>query len=191
MQKYDAPKEKVRLFFGSFIESEKVEYDKYQKSFIDYYGRFIKPVKAKNIHLTWKFLGDTDLDMVENIIEKADSLNISEFKALIKFQKFEIWPSLKRPRQIVLHGSHVDEFASSFCNNLNSALKDLSIKEDKKHFNPHITFARFKHIEDFDKTIRLPYDGFFDEVICEIKNFQLIKSILTPAGSLYEVLKTF
>ncbi len=184
-------KETFRLFFGSFTDAGKFDYNRYQGAFIDYFGKFIKPVKAENIHLTWKFIGDADEELTGKIIEAVSSIDLKDFRVVIKFTEFQIWQNKRNPRQIVLKGIDIDGKGEIFYKNLNSALKKIGINEEKRDFNPHITFARFKNIENFSKEIILPEAGLFNETICEIKSFQLVKSSLTPNGSEYEVLREF
>ncbi len=191
MREYKHQKETFRLFFGSFIDTEKLDYNRHQGAFIDYFGKFIKPVKTENIHLTWKFIGGADEELAGKIIEAVSSMDLADFKVIIKFTEFQIWQNKRNPRQIVLKGIDIDGKGEVFYKRLNSALKKIGINEEKRAFKPHITFARFKNIENFPKEIILPDTSSFAETICEIKSFSLVKSSLTPNGSEYDVLKEF
>jgi len=184
-------KETSRLFFGSFIDAENLDYNRHQGAFIDYFGKSIKPVKAENIHLTWKFIGDADEELTGKLIEAVSSMNLADFKVIIKFTEFQIWQNKRNPRQIILKGFDIDGKGGIFHKSLNSVLKKTGVNEEKRAFNPHITFARFKNIENFPKEIILPDTSSFAETICEIKSLCLVKSSLTPNGSEYEVLKEF
>lgn len=162
---------KLRLFAGSFVEIEPIEAE------FEHPIRFVPP---ENLHLTWKFFGETEQEHIPQIIHKIEKVASQTGDVAINFNRFELWPDARYPRLLVLAGDDVNGNATKLFEALN-----------RKKFRPHITIARFKIKKKPEKLIRLPENLFFEKRQINFKKISLLKSILTPKGSIYDEIRGF
>ncbi|MFH0703324.1 MAG: RNA 2',3'-cyclic phosphodiesterase [bacterium] len=183
----------MRLFLASFVDFIKIDPKNSFYKIEDYFGCVIKPVKKENIHITWKFIGEIEESYISKIQTKINEIIDKSFKFQIeiKFQKIEIWPNTRYPRQIVLVGEDIDKKGSAFCRLLNKNLLKIGITEEQKNFNPHITLARFKKQEKIEKISYLLEELNFESVLLEFNKIDIVKSTLCQQGSIYEIIKSF
>ena len=152
-------------------------------------GANIKLVEPENIHITLKFLGDTEeikLDEIENIIKNAVN-NISPFKIQLhgtgifpntSYIKV-IWIGIKQGEQIGIIADKIDE-----------QLTKLAFEREKRRFSPHLTIARVKTAKNKEKLTQI-VEKYRDIEFTNIKveNIRLKKSELTPKGPIYTTLR--
>lgn len=147
----------------------------------------IKWVSKKNLHLTLKFIGETDVKVSE-ITEKLSKIKFKPIKtSLFEFGAFPIissdlvrvlWVNLKPSDELINLQQEVDsELFSLF-------------KKDQK-FSPHLTLGRVKLIkkkEDFLKGLK---EIKVKPIEFEINEFKLMQSKLNKEGSIYSVVEKF
>jgi len=106
-------------------------------------GANVKLVEPENVHITLKFLGDTDeshMDEIDKIIKdtvkKIDPFNI-QLKGAGVFPNQNyikvIWIGIKQGEPIGVIASKIDE-----------QLSKIGFKKEKRGFSPHLTIARVK-----------------------------------------------
>lgn len=135
-------------------------------------------------HLTFKFLGE---------ISENQSSQIKEILKSIKFKPFELeltnlgaFPNEDYIRVIWVgvKGSEVNELQQQIDSKLAGMFgKDL-------RFHAHITLGRVKFIKNKEK-IKEVLKTKIPSLKFEVKEFKLIKSILTPKGPEYEDVEVF
>ncbi len=159
---------------------------------LDDFSRALKgtdaPLKIVNldiIHVTLKFLGDTDeklIPEIENVIQDAAS-GISPFT--VKIKGTGAFPNLNR-LSVIWAGMEGAEPLGRIAEKINKGLEPLGFKPERKRFSPHVTIARVKGGRNKDKlveAIRNYQDEEFGEV--EVNRIILKKSVLTPKGPIY------
>ena len=101
-----------------------------------------KPVRTDQIHFTLQFLGEVNLEQIEQVKEAL---------TLIDFHKFDLtimdagaFPNSRNPRVIWL-GVDKDggEKISNLASSVNQALSTVNLMNDKT-FKPHLTVFRIK-----------------------------------------------
>ena len=149
----------------------------------------LKMVNLDIIHVTLKFLGDTDekiIPEIENVMKEAAS-GIARFT--VKIKGTGAFPNLNR-LSVVWAGMENAESLGQIAEKLNKGLEPLGFKPERKKFSPHVTVARVKGGRNKDRlveTIRNYQDEEFDEV--EVNRVILKKSVLTPSGPIYSDVK--
>ena len=143
--------------------------------------------KAAGMHLTVKFLGDTEESKIEDIGSAFSDVcgNYSGFN--LKLTETGVFGG-KRPSVIWLGLSFPDEL-SNFQKDIDKAAEKFGFEPEKRQFHPHLTLARIKDthgvlpmIEQF-RNIELEKFSFTaDELI-------LLRSDLKPSGAVYTPLK--
>ena len=148
-----------------------------------------KIVEIENMHLTLKFLGDTDeklIDEIEKIIKDA-ILNMQPFEIILK--NLGVFPNEKYMK-VVWIGVENAEPLKKIAETIDTKLKDLGFEKEKRPFSVHLTIARIKSAKNKEKLMDL-IDKYQNIELQKIKINKIIlkKSILTPKGPIYTNLK--
>ena len=106
-------------------------------------GAQLKFVDLENIHLTLKFLGDTDEGLVGNIVEimKASVEGIEPFT--IEIRGTGVFPN-PNYMKVLWVGLENAESLITMAKSIDNGVSKLGFKREKKGFHPHITVARVK-----------------------------------------------
>ncbi|VVB75906.1 RNA 2',3'-cyclic phosphodiesterase [Candidatus Tiddalikarchaeum anstoanum] len=141
-----------------------------------------KYVAYENIHITLKFLGDVGEKKVDNIIEELGKIKNKKFEC--RLGKIGGFPNTVHPK-VVWVG--LKEGADNLVNlyfGIDKATPGFS--EELKPYHPHVTLFRCDGI--VDKSI---FGEQFESDSFKVENFLLMKSVLTPKGPVYSVVKSF
>ncbi len=145
----------------------------------------IRWVKPDNIHLTLKFLGDTDEKILDRIVEatKAVCSGYSGFNLEIK--SVGVFPDMRAPR-VLWVGISDNDSLSGLQKSIEDGLAKLWFTPEKRRFRPHLTLGRFRSSSG--------KEGLYDKIeehknlslgSMEVESLFLIKSELTPSGAEY------
>jgi 2'-5' RNA ligase len=146
-------------------------------------------VSEDNLHLTLKFIGNIKTDKIDTIKKAiADvSLGYTAFTAVV--QGMGVFPGERNPRVVWIGIKDGEEKICKIFKNLEEKLSTIGISKDDRPYVPHFTLGRIKYIKDVkafsDKILNYKEYLFGSFAVCGIS---LIKSTLTPKGSIYEVL---
>ena len=151
-------------------------------------GRGIKPVGNENLHITIRFLGEIDETLIDEVYDVMRRLEFKSFNARIK--GLGGFPTNLRPRVVwagVEEGSEELRYIRDY---IERGLRRLGFKPEKEKFVPHITLARVKASGVYSRLskIIMEYEDYEFGVI-KVSAVYLKKSILTPKGPVYIVLK--
>ncbi len=176
----------MRLFIASPLTEEiekilaEVIFDLKQKR-----GR-VKWVDAKNIHLTLKFLGETDESNVEPIKSAIQQVAVRHHKIDSSINKIGAFPNLNRPRVIWVGLSEGIDALKALASDTENEMAELGFEKEKRPFKTHLTLGRVKDdagLYDLKEAIKNyelePQAVIFDKII-------LFKSTLTPSGPIYD-----
>jgi 2'-5' RNA ligase len=152
------------------------------------YDADIKWVKPGGIHVTLKFLGNTQESMIPKI---KDTL----VRAVSSFDPFSIticgigaFPDDKRPR-VFWVGIHKKDSLEKLHSEIEARMSQLGYTKEKRSFHPHITLGRVrsqKGVKTVTGKLDLSRDIKFGESY--IDKLELMKSDLKPAGAEYTCL---
>lgn len=147
-----------------------------------------KWVEKQNIHLTVKFLGETDASM-------ATDIKNSVLSALEGTSPFRIsvsgFGTFGNPARVIWSGIRDDDKKLfELHSKVDRALLSLGFEAEKRAFYPHLTLARLKSQRNVkllrNKLIAMPDTlGSFTA-----NSIKLFNSTLTPKGAIYEVIET-
>jgi RNA 2',3'-cyclic 3'-phosphodiesterase len=154
-------------------------------------GRAIKAVDIDNLHLTLKFLGDTDPDLVPEIgsllAQKAAAHRGQP--CVITLTGLGVFPNAQRPN-VLWAGIHGAEMLVALAEELETALEPLGFARERRPFVPHLTLARVKAKppESFHDVLNRHAKTQFGTVA--VTEVALMRSELEREGSRYTVLAT-
>ncbi|MBU0985114.1 MAG: RNA 2',3'-cyclic phosphodiesterase [candidate division Zixibacteria bacterium] len=149
-------------------------------------GSSVKWVASNNIHLTVKFLGDTDDRLIPAIIKHLETI-ASQFQPMsATIDRLGAFPNLRKPRVIWAGSSAPPEMAGRIAEAVDAAVHGLGFERETRKFKPHLTLGRVKqgrsvgHLPEALENYRLtPIPFRLDRLV-------LFKSTLTPQGALYD-----
>ncbi len=149
----------------------------------------LKLVEPANIHITLKFLGDTEeelTDDITNIMQKCVA-GIPPFK--LKLSNIGAFPNSNYIKVIWVGLANPDHLIT-IAKRLNQELSALGFKAERRGFSPHLTLARVKSRRGREALQKIlnDYEGHeFGEV--DINCIRLKKSDLTREGPIYTIVK--
>jgi 2'-5' RNA ligase len=149
----------------------------------------LKLVNLDIIHMTLKFLGDTDEAKVDDIerIMKASIENIEPFE--VKLKGTGAFPNLNYMK-VVWVGLVGAEPLISISKTMDQDLSKLGFKREKRGFKPHVTVARVRGPKN--KNILADVINDYKDVDFGVKNVDCIrlkKSVLSRAGPTYSTVR--
>lgn len=148
-------------------------------------GGSVRWVKPENIHLTLRFLGETEESRVPKIISEIDRITVDFKPVATSINSLGAFPNLRRPRVIWLGLDETAEAIAKMARQFELSMRKLRFEKEKP-FRAHLTLGRVKkpqgmqNLLEYLETYALePIPVTFDRVV-------LFKSTLTPKGSIYE-----
>lgn len=153
----------------------------------------VKWVSQENIHLTLKFIGESDekkVDRTKEILEEVARENTC-FTATLS--SICVFPDVKFPRIIWVGIGQGDEKIKAIVKNLEDKIAKLGIPKEERPFLSHITIGRIKSPKNKDRLIQeienLGQEFINSTFSFAVNKITLFKSTLKPQGPIYEILK--
>ena len=139
-------------------------------------------VRPESIHLTVKFLGNIEQDLVEPISQQLDSVAGSCPELELGLSGVGVFPGQRRPR-VIWAGLGGDIMPlSQLASAIDRMCAGFGIKVEKRPFNAHLTLGRLKVPSMVDLDINLIEEWYRAEEVI------FYKSELLPTGARYTIL---
>jgi 2'-5' RNA ligase len=148
-------------------------------------GPGLKPVDLGSVHITLKFLGETDESVVPKI-EVAMKRAVTDIPPFtIKMSTAGAFPT-RSPIRVVWIGLKGTEALASMAKSLEEDLVQLGFPKEERPFSPHLTLARVKDPRASYAATKL-VERFRDQDFGEqpINSIKLKRSVLSRAGPEY------
>ncbi len=146
----------------------------------------VKWVRPQNIHLTLKFLGDTDTAQTARIVA-AMTLAARDCPGVsLTAKDIGVFPDLKRPRVVWAGVNGQLEILKNLQRTLDDHLADLGFPKDRRTFSAHLTMGRVKG-KIVSARMKAAIDGLkgSESEPFEVDRIVLFKSELRPTGAVY------
>jgi len=149
----------------------------------------VRWIKEENLHLTIKFLGETDRkdDIINIINDKIKNNKIKRIKLPLRIVKITGFPSINNARVIVCVFEENENLIGNFFE-VDRSLEVLGFKRETRDFKSHITIGRIKSKNNY-KRIMNEFD--IDGIEVRLTGLKLFRSILKPEGAEYSVIYDF
>lgn len=151
-------------------------------------------VKPGNIHLTLKFLGDTDPDRIPGIQITLTETLASLARFQLSLDSAGVYPDTNNPRVLWLGLKDREGTLETLQTGIEKALEQIGFPREQRPFSPHVTLARIKSPRG-KKELKSELDALNRQGITphpfDVGEIQLYESQLTPKGSIYTVLANF
>lgn len=147
-------------------------------------------VRAENLHVTLKFLGEVAEERVDAIRSALGEIRSATAVAL-DFRRLGFFPNEKHPR-VFWAGMEAPANLKTLAGDIEGAMEKLGIPRETREFSPHLTLARFERPripEALRKLIAENQQREFGSL--RTNEFHLIQSKLKPAGAEYTTVAAF
>lgn len=149
----------------------------------------VRWVEERNLHLTIKFLGDVQWDMVGKIGEamKREAAKVEEFE--MSFQGVSVFPPGRSPHVIAV-GVHGESQMAEIHRALDRCMIEYGASREDRAFLPHLTIGRIKAKgqQDLAECLAPLAEKEFGNFLVE--KLTLFQSELSPQGPTYTCLCT-
>lgn len=151
-------------------------------------------VQPSSIHLTMRFLGETDEQLLEQMREAMATVRRAHPTIHIPLERIQAFPNLRQPRVLWVGPSEpwlksdAAKQLTALHRAIESCCRSLGFTTEDKPFTPHLTVARIK-AGDREVGQRLAQSGACDRVLSvggiTVGPLVLMKSKLRPTGPVY------
>jgi len=182
---------KIRLFIALNIPDELREVLRGVQSRLKPCPGRISMVRPVNIHITLKFMGQTEEQRLSPLIEALCTVSSSTRPFKLSSGGLGAFPSLKAPRSLWV-GMDESKELEALKEAMEGALLPAGFEKDKKAFRPHLTLCRIRS-KAASKAVAAMTGPMEVEkkVAFVVDRFVLYKSILSPSGARYEIIREF
>jgi len=150
----------------------------------------LKLVEPKNIHITVRFLGSMNPEMVEKVYAAMKNVKFTPFN--IQLTGLGVFPTTNYPRVVWAGITDGADQLKSIFEQLEPQIHDLGFAPDPNGFSPHLTIARVRSGANKQRLVDLVQrQENFDFGIIRADSLRLKKSQLSPRGPVYSTLKEY
>lgn len=144
----------------------------------------VRWVRPEAIHLTLRFLGNVQIDKLDDISRGIDQVASQTSPFSLTLDKLGCFPNPRRPRVIWIGLAGDIEQLETLQNSVEVMLSPMGWELEKRGFHPHLTLGRVK---DSRKVIeaRLPWGEVLARGRIPVEEMHLIQSQLNPGGAVY------
>ncbi len=175
----------IRTFIAVDLPQQiKMEIDKMITVFREFNPN-IRWVKAANLHLTLRFLGDIPEESVPSL---ADSIkgNTQGFGGFdLSLSGLGAFPNLRRPRVIWIGSGSGTDRLKSLAAKVEQATIDAGFGKGDKPFSSHLTIGRVKFPKGLDQLLAQIEKSGYESQLFGVNEVSIFKSDLSPAGPKY------
>jgi 2'-5' RNA ligase len=148
----------------------------------------VRWIRVKSIHLTLKFLGETDEKNLPHIQERLTAIASQHGDFTVGVMGTGVFPDYSRPR-VIWVGIEDREELQQLYSEVDDHMGSLGYKPERRRFRPHLTIGRIKSRPDLAPVLQGLRDfGTREFGSIDIGEILLMKSTLKPSGAEYQVL---
>lgn len=147
-------------------------------------------VRPENLHLTLKFIGETDPRKVEGIRAALSKVR-TDTPVELQFRGLGFFPHPKHPH-IFWAGVKASANLSPLAADVDRVLEAQGFAREERPFTPHLTLARFKPpglSDELANAIEQNAGREFGNT--HASEFRLVESVLQSTGAVYKTIETF
>ncbi|GBD97412.1 2',5' RNA ligase family [bacterium BMS3Abin06] len=106
-------------------------------------GADIRWVKPENIHLTLKFLGNIENEIVDDVLKIIES-RCKKFRAFdLEIKGTGTFPNLRSP-SVLWVGVNSNADIAALQNEIEAGMTSLGFERENRKYTPHLTLGRFR-----------------------------------------------
>ncbi len=144
----------------------------------------VRWVKPENIHLTLRFLGDTQPDLIPQIGRAIDQKVAHMPMFDLELNELGSFPNPRSPKIIWVGIGGETGLLNQLYTSIEQALMTFGWEPEGRRFQPHLTIGRVKDRRSVI-TANLPYGRKVESLSFSVMAVSLIESVLRPEGASY------
>jgi len=141
--------------------------------------------KPEKLHLTLKFLGRTEEDVLGKLSERICDTVSSREPFEINIAGTGAFPSARSPRVIWIGVADAEEKFSAMAKTVEEICRGFGFEAESRKFHPHLTIARIKDPHGVRELGEFHLDQKLGSIPLAVKNVTIYESKLAPTGSRY------
>lgn len=150
--------------------------------------RDVKWVNPDNIHLTLKFLGHINQDIVEEVKSALTEIAAMAKPFRLRLSSPGAFPTPERPRVIWVGIDDGAKESVSLANSIEEKVAHLGIEKEARAFHPHLTLARVDFLKD-KSALKTAFASLkITPAEMTASKVTLFQSTLTRGGPIYNAL---
>lgn len=153
------------------------------------FGTDIRWTRPGTLHLTLKFLGETEEEKISEIVEVLTRLVTTKKSFSIAVKGAGAFPAEHSARVIWIGINDADQNLIKIAEAAEAALVPLGFARENRTFSPHLTVGRLRAPRGVGKILSSIKEISFGESI--VRDLVLYESQLKPSGAEYHALKRF
>lgn len=153
-------------------------------------SRDLKVVSLDHLHLTLKFLGETEEGLVPEIVSAIREATLGVAPFTVHVRGTGVFPNIARPNVLWVGVEGADPLVR-IAKSLDEDLVALGFQAENRPWSPHVTVARVRGRGGIDRgvaVLRARGEETFGEH--RIEEIRLKKSVLLPGGPEYTTLES-
>jgi 2'-5' RNA ligase len=147
----------------------------------------VRWVRPENIHLTLKFLGNVQEEILGNLRAALKETCAEHEPFDIGLARLGAFPSARRARILWAGVDAGSDRLRALVTDLESALTPLGFEREKRAFTPHLTLGRVRsrpaNFDDLPTTI--------GDLRFRVRHIELMESTLSHKGATYRTIEAF
>ena len=151
--------------------------------------RGFKWVRARNIHLTLKFLGATDPEEVDRMRESLRAIQVRPF--LLEVSGLGVFPMRGKPAVLWAGLGSAHPHLFQLHKKVNDVLYGCGVEPDRRVYRPHITLARCKGAAPTAVRNYIKECGALKTAPFRVQKFGIYSSELGSRGPIYRRLESY
>jgi len=150
----------------------------------------VRWVSVSSIHLTLKFLGEADPEILPDLAQAIESAVETRTGFELRLRGIGCFPNQKNPRVVWCGIDGETECLSELAWKVETACASFGFAPENRDFRPHLTLGRVKGKRNLQPLVDCIKIGSDLECRFEADHFNIYKSTLKPQGAIYTILKT-
>jgi 2'-5' RNA ligase len=150
------------------------------------YADAVKWAAPHNIHLTVRFLGDTEEQRVPSIQQLLDKVASEQSKVETSIGRLGAFPNLRRPRVLWAGIDGNVEMLEKLARQIELGVRELRFEEESRGFKAHLTLGRIRKLQVLERLVARMESFTMEPFPLTLDRIVLFKSTLTPKGPIYE-----
>lgn len=144
--------------------------------------------KAEKLHLTLKFLGETEIVLLEQLKHRIslDAASVESFCFTITGSG--VFPGIRNPKVLWLGVQEQSGSLRKLQSLIDNSCVALGFRPEQREFKPHLTIARIRDSQMAHKLVNFHLETKFEDRMVEVREVTIYESLLSPQGSVYKVL---
>ncbi len=142
-------------------------------------------------HCTMKFLGSVEIGNTEPIASAVRTMVAGASAFRVTYETIGAFPNRRAPRVVWVGCTEPSGVLAKLRDELEEGLVPFGFEREEKPFKPHITLGRVKDPADAKHLTPMLESLTFEPLTVQVNDIVLMKSDLTPRGSLYTTLQEF